>query len=295
MENSHTQELHKACNDQKEVFIATLVGLHGLTKEKAEAFWLRESTYFTKVVETTNFKDCTEISLKNAFSEIASNFVSIQPGGRAEAFLSTRNSNIGNKENPKWVTVCQLTIQVYGELNMRLRAGHLKHAHNPIVLYEGDTFQPRTNEAGKLIVEYSPKIPRAKDAKIFGCYVHLELEGGINDFKWMLMDDIERLRDFSNRNNCKQWEKDKGVTGKENDLYGKDGKQIDPGFLAAKTLKHAMKTLPKLRLSDGVVIEDDEPVDTSATFDMKTAEESPGVVIPTDEQGAASKTDNGLF
>jgi len=311
------EKLHTICTDLKEVFVATLVGLHKLSEKEAEAFWLRESGYFTRFLEGDNkIAGASDISLRNSFSEIASNFVSIQPGGRAEAFLSTRSYKAGKDANGRdvWGTACQLVIQVYGELNMRLRAGHLKHAHNPIVLYEGDTFQPRTNEAGKLVVEYSPKIPRAKEAKIFGCYVHLELEGGINDFKWMLMDDIERLRDFSNRNNSTYDEKQQGVKGKENALYGKNGEQIDPGFLAAKTLKHAMKTLPKLRLSDGVVLDEEDTIDKPATFNTEPDEcpelrncssgetvgncpdckHKDGIVIPTGEQ-SASKTDNGLF
>jgi len=286
MENSHTQKLHKACNDQKEVFIATLVGLHGLSKEKAESVWLRESGYFTNMVENgKDFDKATELSLKNAFSEIASNFVSLQPGPKSEAFLKLRNANIGSQQNPNWVKVCGLSISVYGELNMRLRAGRIIHAHNPIVLYEGDTFQPRTNENGKLIVEYSPKIPRTQGAAIFGCYIHLELPNGVNSFKWLLQEDIDRLRGYSERENR--------ATGQANPLYTSNNGGIDTGFLAAKTLKHSMSTLEKLRVSDGVVFEsEDDPISDNAFH--TTAEETPGVEIPTGEQ-AASETDNDLF
>jgi len=289
------ETLHKTCNDLKEVFVATLVGLHKLSQIEAEAVWLRESGYFTRFLEAdSKLKNSSEISLKNAFSEIASNFVSIQPGGRAEAFLSTRSYKAGKDEKgyDVWGTAAQLAIQAYGELNMRLRAGQLKYAHNPIVLYEGDKFIPRTNEAGKLIVEYQPAIPRKAGAKILGCYIHLELEGGISDFKWLLEDDIERLRGYSNRNNSTAKEKSEGVTGKENELYGKGGAQIDPGFLAAKTLKHAMKTLPKLRLSDGVVLDDEDPIETQTTFNAETKAEEPGVVI---QAGETSNTDEDLF
>jgi len=208
--------------------------------------------------------------------------------------LSTRSYKAGKDEKgyDVWGTAAQLVIQAYGELNMRLRAGQLIHASNPIVIYEGDTFIPRTNENGDLIVEYKPLIPRKKGAKIIGCYVQLKLKGGINDYKWLLEDDIERLRDYSNRNNSSFEEKKNKVTGKENDLYGKNGEDIDPGFLAAKTLKHAMKTLQKLRLSDGVVLDDEDPINTTATFNAETKAEEPGVVI---QAGETSNTDENLF
>jgi hypothetical protein len=118
---------------------------------------------------------------------------------------------------------------------------------NPQVIYEGDIFQPRTNEKGDLTVDYRPAIPR-KSKKITGCYVCIVLPHDGRDFKWLLEDDIARLKGYSAR----------GFNGKANTLYGVGDGQIDVGFLEAKTIKHAMRAYTKLRVSDNVVMDDND-------------------------------------
>jgi len=46
--------------------------------------------------------------------------------------------------------------------------------------------------------------------------------------------------------------------GKANALYTSDNGQIDPGFLEAKTIKHAMRAYTKLRVSDVASFEGEE-------------------------------------
>jgi len=121
---------------------------------------------------------------------------------------------------------------------------------NPIVLYEGDVFQPLTNQRGELYVDYKPKM-QDRSKKIWGCWVCIELPGNSLDFKWLLEDDIARLMKYS-------IPKFGNETGKANALYTADNGQIDPGFLEAKTIKHAMRAYTKLRVSDVASFEGEE-------------------------------------
>lgn len=120
---------------------------------------------------------------------------------------------------------------------------------NPVVVYEGDKFQPRTNQQGELYVEYEPNIPR-KSKTIIACWVRIILPGGISDFKWLTQEDIDRLKRYSIPRG--------GQNPKPNALYEANEGQIDPGFLEAKTIKHAMRAYTKLRVGDNVMFEEEE-------------------------------------
>jgi len=122
--------------------------------------------------------------------------------------------------------------------------------NNPIVIYDGDKFQPCTNDRGELKVDYLPAIPR-KSTKIIGVYVCIVLPHNGIDFKWLLEDDITRLANYS-----------KTKTQKEgNALYSANDGQIDPGFLEAKCIKHAMRAYTKLKVSENVAFEGDDAED----------------------------------
>lgn len=236
----------------KKAFISSLSKIHGKSEADAEMIFEKESLYFKKALsENQKLANCTGISLYSAFLEIAVTGLSIQPGGKAEAYLESRGSKDGKDEkgNDKWVQIARFVITAYGELNLRIMAGQIIRMSNPQVIYEGDRFQPRTNEQGILIVDYAPCIPRMSD-KIIGCYVHIALPKNQNDFKWLLEDDIQRLAKYSIPKS--------GVNPQANALYSSNNNQIDPGFLEAKTIKHAMRAYTKLRVSDTVSFEGDE-------------------------------------
>lgn len=235
----------------KQKFIDTLSALHKYSKEDAESIYEKERIYFIKSLNdpTRRLKECTKITLFSAFIEIAIQNLSIQDGSKSEAYIEARSVNIGTKDNKKWEQVARFVITTYGELNLRMRAGQIIRMSNPIVLYEGDHFQPRTDGRGILYVEYTPKIPRQSN-NIIGSWVAVHLPHGLIDFKWLLNDDIERLKKYSipkGRENATA-----------NALYSSNGNQIDPGFLETKTIKHAMRAYTKLRLAGNAVIEQEE-------------------------------------
>jgi len=241
----------------KESFISTFSKIHKKSIDEATMIYEKESMYFKKAVSGSDkLQKCTRISLYSAFIEIAIQGISIQPGQKSEAYLGSRGVNIGSKTEKKYIETCMLSITAYGELNMRIAAGQIIRMKNPIVLYEGDHFQPLTNQRGELYVDYKPAIPR-KSQKIYGAWVCIELPGNSLDFKWMLEDDIARLMNYS----IPKFGNERGAA---NALYTANEGQIDPGFLEAKTIKHAMRAYTKLRVSDIASFEGEETEEKEA-------------------------------
>lgn len=272
------------CDDVKQSFINTLVKIHRLDQTEAEAIYTRETAYFKQAVQASEkLMSATPVSLYSVFLEIAINNLSIQPGGKSLAHIEPKSTKKKNGNTEVWETYAVFMVGPYGELEMRIRAGQIRRAYNPIVVYEGDHFQPKTNEKGMLIVDYAPKIPRQKGAKIIGCYVALMLPDESMDFKWLLEEDIERLMRYSTPKET-QYNRDP----KANALYTSNGGQIDPGFLEAKTIKHAFRSYGKLRVSDSVAFESSEeeaqpqqPGMPAPTFDgqQQQQQQPEGIVI----------------
>ena len=233
-------------------FINTLMKIHKKSEADAEMIFEREAMYFKKaIVGSEKLAQCTGISLYSAFLEIAINGLSIQPGQKSEAFLEARSSKQKQGNSEVWVNTANLRITAYGELNMRIMSGQIVRMNNPIVIYEGDHFQPMTNQRGELIVDYKPAIPR-QSKKIIGAYVCIVLPNNGLDFKWLLEDDVARLKKYSTPRASQN-----NQNPQANALYSSENGGIDPGFLEAKTIKHAMRAYTKLRVSDTVSFDDE--------------------------------------
>lgn len=274
-----------------EAFINSLMKIQKKSREDAEMIYEREAMYYKKALAGDyRLKSCTGISLYSAFLEIAIQGLSIQPGQKSEAYFEARGVKTTQRDQEGkpmdvWVNTAYLRITAYGELNMRIMSGQIIRMRNPQVIYEGDIFQPMTNQRGELIVDYKPAIPR-KSKKIMGSYVCIELPGGSLDFKWLLEDDIDRLKKYSTP---------RGENAKPNALYVSENGGIDPGFLEAKTIKHAMRAYTKLRVGDSVAFDDEaeenEKHDSASPFptnqeqqpahgsNQSTQAEQPGIII----------------
>ena len=237
----------------KQQFVMTLVKIHKMSESEADSVYEREQIYYKKaLMESDRLQKSTKLSLYSSFIEIAVTGLSIQPGAKSEAYIEPRSAKAKDANgNDAWISSARLVITAYGELSLRIRAGQIVRMCNPQVIYAGDHFQPKTNDRGDLIVDYHPAIPRQSD-EIIGCYVCLILPHNGRDFKWLLMDDVERLKNYSKPKT--------GTNPQPNALYTSGvNKQIDTGFLETKTIKHAMRTLTKLRVSNSVSFEDEDP------------------------------------
>lgn len=235
----------------KSQFINTYSKIHRKSIDDATVVWEKESIYYKKSLTDAKLQSCTKLSLYSAFLEIAIQGLSIQPGQKSDAYLEARGQKTGQKDSRNkdiYINICYLRITAYGELNLRILSGQIVRMLNPIVVYEGDLFQPRT-KMGEIYVDYEPKIPR-QSKTIIACWVRIVLPGGINDFKWLTQEDIDRLKKYSIPKS--------GDNPRANALYSVNEGQIDPGFLEAKTIKHAMRAYTKLRVGENVLFEEEE-------------------------------------
>lgn len=214
-----------------------------------EAAYQRESIYFNKALRDNDggkLQRATPFSIFTAFIDLAVCGLSLEPGTRALAYLMGRNVNVGTKENKKWEGRCVLTVSAYGELVMRTRAGQIRHADNPILVYDNDEFSFKDVD-GRKSVSYTCNLPHTGH-NITACYLRITRADGSIDYSVMLPEDWCRLAGYSQKQN-------RGVA---NELYGMDQNgivHIDPGFLMAKCIKHAFKSYPKVRIGRGTELQ----------------------------------------
>ena len=214
-----------------------------------EAAYERESIYFNKALRDNDngrLQRATPFSIFPAFIDLAVCGLSLEPGTRALAYLMGRNVNMGTKDSPKWEGRCVLTVSAYGELVMRTRAGQIRHADNPVLVYDNDEFSFRDVD-GRKSVSYTCNLPHTGH-NITACYLRITRADGSIDYAVMFPEDWCRLAGYSQKQN----------RGRANDLYGMDQAgivHIDPGFLMAKCIKHAFKSYPKVRIGRGTELQ----------------------------------------
>ena len=225
-----------------------------------EAAYERESIYFNKALRDNDkgkLQRATPFSIFTAFIDLAVCGLSLEPGTRAHAYLMWRNVNVGTKEKAQWEGRCVLTVSAYGELVMRTRAGQIRHADNPVLVYDNDGFSFNDVD-GRKSVSYTCNLPHTGH-NITACYLRITRADGSIDYSVMFPEDWCRLAGYSQKQN-------RGVA---NELYGMDANgivHIDPGFLMAKCIKHAFKSYPKVRIGRGTELQSqqvDEPAQLS--------------------------------
>ena len=214
-----------------------------------EAAYQRESIFFNKAIRDNDngkLQRATPFSIFTAFIDLAVCGLSLEPGTRALAYLMGRNVNIGTRDTPKWEGRCVLTISAYGELVKRTRAGQIRHADNPVLVYDNDEFSFKDTD-GRKSVSYTCNLPHTGH-NITACYLRITRADGSIDYAVMCPEDWCRLAGYSQKQN----------RGRANDLYGMDQNgivHIDPGFLMAKCIKHAFKTYPKVHIGRGTELQ----------------------------------------
>lgn len=227
-----------------------------------EAAYERESNYFNKLLrDTPDLQKGTHFSLFTAFIDLAVCGLSLEQGTRALCYLIGRNQKTTPKldqqgrplKDPKghiiynWEGRVVLTISAYGELVLRERAGQIRHADNPVLVYANDEFS-FSDKNGRKEVEYVCHLPHTGQ-RIVACYLRITRADGSIDYSVMTEEDWVRLAQYSARQN---------KNGGANALYGVDQQgvvNIDSGFLMAKCIKHAFKTYPKVRIGRGTELQ----------------------------------------
>lgn len=211
-----------------------------------EAAYERESNYFNKLLrEKKELQRGTHFSLFTAFIDLAICGLSLEQGVRALCYLIGRNVNIGTREQPKWEGRVVLTISAYGELVLRERAGQIRHADNPVLVYANDEFS-FSDKNGRKEMEYVCHLPHTGQ-RIVACYLRITRADGSIDFSIMTEEGWQRLAEYSANQDRKNHQ--------PNALYTSNSGSIDSGFLMAKCIKHAFKTYPKVRIGRGTELQ----------------------------------------
>jgi hypothetical protein len=230
-------------------------------EESAEATYEREAIYFNRLInDSPKLKLCTPVSIFIAFIDVAVCGLSVEPGVRAQAYLQPRGYKSGKDSNGRDVYEqrCTLTISGYGELVQRTRAGQIRHADNPVIVFDGDGFS-FTDHNGTKTVDYTLNINHNSQRPI-ACFMKITRADGSIDYSVMLEEGWRRLAGYSGKAN-RSWDSKQGCyVERPNDLYmSGEGGSIDQGFLIAKCIKHAFSTYPKVRIGRGTIYEADQP------------------------------------
>lgn len=247
-------------NDRvREQFISVY---NSIWQEGGENVYEREAIYCNQQIrDKKDLQQCTAISVYYSFIDLAVKGLTLAPGSQALCYLLSRNVNIGNDQygNAIWEKVCNLTISAYGELVLRKYAGQIRHADNPVIVYEGDEFR-YGEQNGHKVVNYMSAFPRMSN-KIVACFMKITRADGSVDYSVMTEADWKRLEKYSFKNNGSYRDPKTGQMVKRgaNELYKADDGQIDTGFLIAKCIKHAFKTYPKLKIGKGMMLESEMP------------------------------------
>lgn len=259
-----------------------------------EAAYERESRNFNRIIAEKDDlrKSCTRFSVFTAFLDVAISGLSLEPGSRAQAYLLARSIAVdsyfdqqGNKKY-KYETQCVLTVSGYGELVYRARIGQIRHADNPVIVYAEDSFEFGERNGNKF-VNYTCRLPH-NSGDIVACFMKITRADNSLDYAVMLPEDWSRLAKYSARQN-RVWDKvnSRWTEGKPNTLYGKNEQtntfRIDPGFLAAKCIKHAFKSYPKARVGRATVLESQQVDDMEINDDIYGLDDGSAVDTATGE------------
>ncbi len=236
------------------------------------AAYEKESFHFNSILrDNEKLQKATNFSIFTSFIDLAVCGLSLEPGVRALCYLQGRNYCIGQDQSGKKLYEGRLvlTISGYGELVLRARAGQIRHADNPVLVYEEDSFS-FTDQDGRKQVSYTCNLPH-KSKHIVAAYLRITRCDGTVDYAVMLEEDWLRLQGYSEENNkyfdraANQWVK------KPNELYTNNDGSIDTGFLCAKLIKHAFKTYPKARIGKAELESqqtDEEQADIDAFYNV---------------------------
>ena len=207
--------------------------------------------------DTPDLQKGTPFSLFTAFIDLAVCGLSLEQGTRALCYLmrpaqKTTRARPARQtlERPKGYIVYNWegawsSLSAYGELVLRTRAGQIRHADNPVLVYDNDEFS-FSDKGGRKEVDYTCHLPHTGH-KVMACYLRITRADGTTDYSVMTEEDWARLAQYSARQDRKNHQ--------ANELYSSNGGAIDTGFLMAKCIKHAFKTYPKVRIGRGTELQ----------------------------------------
>lgn len=252
-----------------------------------EAAYEREAIHFNAILrDNDKLQKATKFSIFNAFIDLAVCGLSLEPGVRALCYLMGRNYCIGTdpKTNKKiYEGRLVLTISGYGELVLRARSGQIRHADNPVLVYEEDGFSFSDTD-GRKQVSYTCNLPH-KSNHVVAAYLRITRTDGSIDYAVMLEEDWLRLQGYSAKANKRWDDARRAYVEVPNELYTANNGNIDTGFLCAKCIKHAFKTYPKVRIGKAELEtqqSDDVQEDIEAFYNIDDQQQDERPAMPQD-------------
>jgi recombinational DNA repair protein RecT len=219
----------------EERFVKLFSKTRGVSLKEAEMVFQTEKYHFQKALsENPGLRECETLSLYGCFMDAAVQNLSFDPKKKL-AYIIPGSVNVGTRDNKQYVKRASLEVSPYGELAIRQLTGQIKYAENPIIVYEGDIFEPYQDGSGKGI---NYKTNANHGTKIIAAFITIIKRDGERDYHWLMENDWKRLSDYSKKKN----------NGFPNALYTSVNGGIDPGFLGAKLIKHAFKAYPKVNI-----------------------------------------------
>lgn len=218
--------------------------------DRGAQIYHKEVFNFQKLLwDNPDVANSTKMSLYGCFLDIAVNGLTLDQTGHPLCYILSRNCKTGHKDSNNrdiYEKRAYVSVTGYGELTMRMRAGQIKYADNPVIVYEGDHFKVSLNQ-GRKNVEYEAQCPRTS-TNVIAAFIRIVRNDNSEDYQWLMQGDIERLKHYSERANAK-WDDNlrRRVDGNANALYTSNNGGIDPGFLENKMIKHAFDAYPKVR------------------------------------------------
>ena len=197
--------------------------------QQGEIMFVREKQHFLRAIsESPDLQACTPLSLFMCFIDIATLGLSVAKTKDPLAYLIPYTYNRGKTNEEKRAI---LEVSPYGELAIRKTFGQIEDVNNPVLVYEGDTFDIK-EYSGNSVISYDNK--HKQGARLRAGFIKIVKNHGRVEYFSMDMNDVERLRRYSEKKN-----------GEANKLYTSNDGQIDEGFFRAKIIKHAFKAYPK--------------------------------------------------
>ena len=256
-------------------------------KKNGEAEYIQATESFMRAIqEDTNLKQCTTLSLYNAFLDMAIFGVNVAKQSKPLAYLLWNSVNVGTKDKPKYEKRANLEISPYGELAIRQQRGQIKYADNPVIVYEGDEYSGVYYKNGMKMIDYTPSKKKDK-GKIVAAFLKIVRTDGTIDFAEIDMQGVERLKGYSARKN----------RGDANALYTSNKGQIDSGFLTAKLVKHAFKTYPRIDNPNVNAVFETQQIENEVeeTEDLYGVDEETGEIEETQAEEVQPEDDKESF
>lgn len=228
-----------------EHFINVYRSTHNVDSDDvANDFYSRESLYFKQLVSTVkDLKECTMFSLYGCFMDIIVNGLTFDPSAKLLHVEARSFNTAAYNQTAVWEKRARNVVDAFGELALRIMSKQIKYVDDPVIVYEGDTWEPGYAEAGNRYCIYKAKIPRSGGKKIIGSFMKITRNDGSFDMPWFTEENFNEWKAASKKAN-----KEKPA----NELYTSgEGDQINIGFLKTKTIKHSFKTYPKVKVIGG--------------------------------------------